>query len=377
MVNIADALTLNTADDNFLATTRPGAEREFALCTSRNQTNYRPTPSPVREMQQYIIRRILLNILVLFLVATMVFAALRIDSDHVVNTKAAGCFTDLSGDIEQCKAVARADLGLDSSIPSQYLDYMTDILQGDLGNTFSDKKPVLGEILARVAPSIQLGILQIMIALAIALPVGIISAVRQDQWIDYVLRFVTIFFLGVPVFVVAVFVILITSRWFEGTIVADWLGPHGLGWVNIWEDPIGNMQRVSGAALVGGLATGAIIMRFLRSQMLEVMRQDYVRTAWSKGLRERVIIVRHALKNALIPVLTVVGLLLGTVISGNVILETIYSIDGVGFYVTSAALQFDYPVMQGIVLIVAFILVFVNLLVDIAYGWLDPRIRYS
>jgi peptide/nickel transport system permease protein len=330
-------------------------------------------------MQQYIIRRIILNIFVLFLVATMVFAALRIDSDHVVNTKAAGCFqpgVDESAN-EQCKTVARADLGLDSSLPNQYWDYMSGLLQGDLGNTFSDKKPVLDEILARVAPSIELGILQIMIALAIALPVGIISAVRQDQWIDYLLRFVTIFFLGVPVFVVAVFVILITSRWFEGTLVADWLGPHGLGWVNIWEDPIGNLQRVSGAALVGGLATGAIIMRFLRSQMLEVMRQDYVRTAWSKGLRERVVILRHALKNALIPVLTVVGLLLGTVISGNVILETIYSIDGVGFYVTSAALQFDYPVLQGIVLIVAFILVFVNLLVDVLYGWLDPRIRYS
>ena len=328
-------------------------------------------------MQQYIIRRIILNIFVLFLVATMVFAALRIDSDHVVNTKAAGCFSDLTGDPEQCKAVARADLGLDSSIPNQYWDYMTGLVQGDLGNTFSDKKPVLDEILSRVAPSIELGILQIMIGLAVALPVGIISAVRQDQPIDYVMRFFAIFFLGIPVFVVAVFVILITSRWFEGTLVADWLGPHGLGWVNIWEDPIGNLQRVSGAAIVGGLATGAIIMRFLRSQMLEVMRQDYVRTAWSKGLRERVVIMRHALKNALIPVLTVVGILLGAVISGNVILETIYSIDGVGFYVTSAALQFDYPVIQGIVLIVAFILVFVNLLVDIAYGWLDPRIRYS
>jgi len=328
-------------------------------------------------MQQYIIRRVILNIFVLFLVATMVFAVLRIDSDHVVNTKAAGCFSDLTGDAEQCKAIARADLGLDSSIPNQYWTYMSNLLQGDLGNTFSDKKPVLDEILSRVVPSIELGILQIMIGLAVALPVGIISAVRQDQPIDYVMRFFAIFFLGIPVFVVAVFVILITSRWFEGTLVADWLGPHGLGWVNIWEDPIGNLQRVSGAAIVGGLATGAIIMRFLRSQMLEVMRQDYVRTAWSKGLRERVVIMRHALKNALIPVLTVVGILLGAVISGNVILETIYSIDGVGFYVTSAALQFDYPVIQGIVLIVAFILVFVNLLVDIAYGWLDPRIRYS
>jgi peptide/nickel transport system permease protein len=137
------------------------------------------------------------------------------------------------------------------------------------------------------------------------------------------------------------------------------------------------MKLVFGAALIGGLASGAIIMRFLRSQMLEVMRQDYVRTAWAKGLRERSVVMRHALKNALIPVLTVIGLLLGAVISGNVILETIYNIEGIGFYVVFSALQFDYPVMQGIVLVVAFFLVFINLLVDIAYGWLDPRIRYS
>ncbi len=335
-------------------------------------------------MQQYIIRRVLLNIFVLFLVATMVFGALRIDSDHVINTKAAGCFTEVTAtatDRERCKDVARADLGLDSSIPKQYWNYMTDLVQLDLGNTFADKKPVLDEIASRAAPSIELGLLQIVVALVVALPIGIISAIRQDQWIDYVLRFVSIFFLGVPVFVVAVFVILITSRYFGQEdplpFVGDWLGPHGLGWVQIWEDPIDNLKRVSGAALVGGMATGAIIMRFLRSQMLEVMRQDYVRTAWAKGLRERVVIIRHALKNALIPVLTVIGLLLGSVIGGNVILETQYSIDGVGYYVTSAALQFDYPVMQGIVLIVALLLVFINLLVDIAYGWLDPRIRYS
>ena len=332
-------------------------------------------------MQQYIIRRILLNIFVLFLVATMVFAALRIDSDHVVNTKAQGCFTDVTGDIEQCKAVARADLGLDASILRQYWDYMTDLLQGDLGNAFSNKEPVLDQILDRAPPSIELGLAQIVVALFVALPVGIISAIRQDQWIDYILRFFTIFFLGIPVFVVAVFVILITSRYFGQDdafpFVSDWLGPHGSGWVDIWENPIQNLKLVTGAALVGGMATGAIIMRFLRSQMLEVMRQDYVRTAWAKGLRERVVIVRHALKNALIPVLTVIGLLLGTVISGNVILETIYNIEGVGFYVTFSALQFDYPVMQGIVLVVALLLVFINLLVDIAYGWLDPRIRYS
>jgi len=130
-------------------------------------------------------------------------------------------------------------------------------------------------------------------------------------------------------------------------------------------------------AVAGGLAVGAIIMRFLRSQMLEVLRQDYVRTAWSKGLQERVVVMRHALKNALIPVLTVISLLLATVISSNVVLESLFQLPGVGFYVVNAIQQYDYPVIQGVVLVVAAGLVFVNLLVDMAYAWLDPRIRYA
>ena len=143
--------------------------------------------------------------------------------------------------------------------------------------------------------------------------------------------------------------------------------------VDIWT----NLQIMFMPAIVGGLGTGAIIMRFLRSQMLEVMRQDYVRTAWAKGLRERVVILRHALKNALIPVLTVVGLLLGTIVSGNVILETIFNVPGIGLWVVNAIGNLDYPVVQGVVLVVAVTLVFVNLMVDIAYAWLDPRIRYG
>ncbi len=327
-------------------------------------------------MQQYIIRRILLNFVVILLTATIVFGALRIDSGQVVSKFAAGCTQDVGQDPEVCKEIARNLLSLDGSIPKQYVEFMGDTLTLDLGNSFTEKKPVLGQILDRASPSIELGILQILVALMVALPIGIISAIRQDQPIDYGLRFVAIFFLGVPTFVLATFIILITTRYFAGTPLEEWLGP-GTDWTEIWEDPVANLKRVTGPALVGGVGTGAIIMRFLRSQMLEVLRQDYVRTAWAKGLRERVVIVRHALKNALIPVLTVVGLLLGTVISGNVILETQYNIPGVGFYVTAAALQSDFPVLQGIVLIVAVLLVFVNLLVDIAYGWLDPRIRYS
>jgi peptide/nickel transport system permease protein len=144
-----------------------------------------------------------------------------------------------------------------------------------------------------------------------------------------------------------------------------------------FEDPLLNMQAMVLPAVAGGLAIGAIIMRFLRSQLLEVLRQDYVRTAWSKGLRERVVVLRHALKNALIPVLTVISLLLATVVSGNVVLETLFQLPGIGFYVVNAIQQYDYPAVQGVVVVIAAGLVFVNLLVDMAYAWLDPRIRYG
>ena len=329
-------------------------------------------------MQQYIIRRSLLNIFVLFLVATMVFGALRIDSSTIISNRAASCVADVVGsDPEECRRIAKSELGLNSSVLNQYWSFLVDTVQLDLGDSFYTKSSVLNDIKARALPSVELGLLQLFVALAIALPVGIISAIRQDTWLDYILRFVAIFFLGVPVFIIAIAVITLTSKFAEGSLLADWLGPHNTGWVEIWENPYQNLKLVTGAALVGGLGTGAIIMRFLRSQMLEVMRQDYVRTAWAKGLRERVVIIRHALKNALIPVLTVVGLLLGGIVSGNVILETIYNIEGIGFYVVFSAAQFDFPVMQGIVLVVAMLLVFVNLLVDVAYGWLDPRIRYS
>lgn len=329
-------------------------------------------------MHQYIIRRLLLNIVVLFLVATMVFGALRIDSDKAVTDAAGFCFG--GGDItraEECRTIARQQLGLDKSLPSQYIDFMWNTMQFDLGKSVKTGESVLSDIASRAGPSIELGLLQILVAVIVALPVGIISAIRQDTWLDYALRFFSIALLGIPVFVMAIVVIMLTSRYGEGTFLPDWLGPHG-SYESLASDPIQNLKIMAGPALVGGLGTGAIIMRFLRSQMLEVLRQDYVRTAWAKGLKERVVVTRHALKNALIPVLTVIGILLGAIVSGNVVLENIYRIPGIGFYVTAAAAQnTDFPVVQGVVLLVALTLVFVNLLVDVAYGWLDPRIRYS
>jgi peptide/nickel transport system permease protein len=223
----------------------------------------------------------------------------------------------------------------------------------------------------------------IAVAIVVAIPVGVISAIRQDSWIDYALRVFSIALLGIPVFVLAIFSIMLSTRFEFGQ---DWLGSHvtyydfwdPFGWTPAETDPIENIKIMLAPAILAGLGTGAVIMRFLRSQMLEVLRQDYVRTAWSKGLKERVVILRHTLKNAMIPVLTVIGILLATIVSGNVILENLYGIPGIGFYVTSAIAQApDFPVVQGTVICVAVALVFVNIMVDVAYGWLDPRIRYS
>jgi peptide/nickel transport system permease protein len=323
-------------------------------------------------MQQYILRRILLNMLVILFVATLVFLLLRIDTDFVVTQRALQTQVE---DPEAAKALVRSDLGLDKPLYEQYGVYLWDLAHLDLGESFTGSEDVTQEIKDRIGPSIELGLLQILVALTAAVPIGIISAIRQDSIIDYLLRFLSIALLGIPVFVLAVFLILFTAR--SGSdFLSDWLGVHSV-WVDFVDDPIENLKRMAGPAIVGGLGTGAIIMRFLRSQMLEVMRQDYVRTAWSKGLRERVVILRHALKNAMIPVLTVVGLLLGTIVSANVILETLFAIPGIGLWVVTAIGRLDYPIIQGVVLVVAVILVFVNLVVDIAYGWLDPRIRYG
>ena len=331
-------------------------------------------------MQQYILRRSILNLLAIFFVVTLIFLLLRIDTDHVVSLRAQQTQITSAEAEERARQLVREDLGLDKPILVQYRTYLWNLVQGDLGESFQAKEKVTEEIGDRIGPSLELGLLQIAVALLVAVPIGVISAIRQDTAIDYVLRFFAIALLGIPVFVLAIFVLRSSAIYLEYlpplTDYKDLLPfppfatDHGVG---VWN----NLQIMFMPAIVGGLGSGAIIMRFLRSQMLEVMRQDYVRTAWAKGLRERVIILRHSLKNAMIPVLTVVGLLLGIIVSGNVILETIFVIPGIGLWVVNAIGESDYPIIQGVVLVVAGVLVFVNLLVDIAYAWLDPRIRYG
>lgn len=331
-------------------------------------------------MHQYILRRVFLNILVLFIVATLVFLLLRIDTDFVITQQLQQTQASTAEAQERAREQIEADLGLSGSLIEQYRTYLWNLVQLDFGESFFTRDKVLREIGDRIGPSLQLGLMQIMVALVVALPVGIISAVRQDSAVDYFLRFFAIALLGIPVFVLAIFVLrwsAINLNYTPPLTTYRDLLPFPPFSTGSGVDPWINLQVMFMPAIVGGLGTGAIIMRFLRSQMLEVMRQDYVRTAWAKGLRERVIIVRHSLKNALIPVLTVVGLLLGTIVSGNVILETIFNIPGIGLWVVNAIAQSDYPVVQGVVLVIAATLVFINLIVDISYAWLDPRIRYG
>ena len=332
-------------------------------------------------MQQYILRRALLNLLVIFFVATLVFLLLRIDTGFVVTQQAQQTqITDPEASA-RARDIVRSDLGLDGSIFEQYRTYLWNLAQLDLGESFSAKENVIDEIGDRIGPSLELGLLQIMVALLVAVPIGVISAIRQDTAIDYVLRFFSIALLGIPVFVLGVLVLLLTAREPIGytpplTTYRD-LVPFppfetGRG-VDVWV----NLQIMFMPAIIGGLGTGAIIMRFLRSQMLEVMRQDYVRTAWAKGLRERVVILRHALKNALIPVLTVIGPVAAMLVTGSFIVEHLFAIPGVGrTFVTSISGR-DYGVIMGVTLFYAFVVVGANLIVDVLYAVVDPRIRYE
>jgi peptide/nickel transport system permease protein len=255
-------------------------------------------------------------------------------------------------------------------VPVRYLKFLGNLLSGDFGTSYQSGESALDDFKAGIPYTLQLSIMTFIIALLVSIPIGIISAIRQDSFADYGLRFFAIFFVAAPSFWVGTMMLLYIVRWGWWTVP---ITEHPL----LWEDPIESLKLFIIPAVAGGLAGGAGIMRLLRSQMLEVLRQDYVRTAWSKGLRERVVIVRHALKNAMLPVLTVIGLTIATLISGNVIFEYIFNIPGVGNRILAAINRRDVPVVTAFVVIIATFVVFVNLAIDVLYAVVDPRIRFS
>ena len=314
-------------------------------------------------MRQYILKRMLLIVPTLLLVTAIVFSLTRlIPGDVVVLMFEEKAY---ASDLE----ALRDKLGLNRPLHVQYVTWLGQIMQGNFGESLWTKRPVLEEVTRRLPVSLELGAMAITVALCLALPIGVLSAIRQDTVKDYTARSLAIMGLSIPAFWKATLVIVLPSIWF------GWAPP--LQFTPLAEDPWRHLSQFILPAIILGIGSGASIMRLTRALMLEVLRQDYVRTAWSKGMNEPRVVVKHALKNAIIPVITIVGIQIAQIAGGTVIMETIFGLPGMGRFLIDAIYQRDYPVVQGVNLLIASIIVVVNLLVDVTYAYLDPRIRYQ
>jgi peptide/nickel transport system permease protein len=315
-------------------------------------------------MHKYIIRRLLLAIPVLLLVSLIVFGLMRVMPGDALTALMAE-----SGNVSERELQKlRKDLGLDLPYYEQYLIWLWQMVSLNPGYSIFTSEPIPVALKKSIPVTIELALLAMILGLVIAIPLGVLSATRQDKPSDYVGRLVAISGLSLPDFWLGTLVITFAAIWFS------WIPP--LGYASVWESPWTNLQQFLLPAAVLGFRLSAATMRMTRSTLLEVLREDYVRTAWAKGLGERVIIYKHALKNALIPVVTVVGGQLGTLLAGTVIVETIFALPGMGRLTVEAILYRDYPIVQTNVMLVAGTLVTLNLLVDLTYAWLDPRIHY-
>jgi peptide/nickel transport system permease protein len=312
----------------------------------------------------YILRRLIATIPVLILVTFGAFALIRVIPGDLATLKLGQDATP-----EEIQDY-REELGLTDPVPLQYAKWVGSVLTGDLGESQWEFRPVSEVVRDKFPVTMELALLATAISTVIAIPFGIVSAVRQDSWLDQSLRFVAVLFLAIPSFWLAILAITLPSIWF------GWKPPL-TGYANFWEDPATNLQRMWLPALVIGASSAALVMRLMRSSLLEVLRQDYIRTAWAKGLKERSVIYRHALKGAMIPVITIVGLQLSVLLGGSVIAEQIFSLPGMGRSMLGAISKRDYPLVQSYVLIFSVIYLLMNLVIDLLYGYLDPRIRYS
>ena len=333
-------------------------------------------------MRQYAARRVVIMFPVLFLVTVLAAGLIRLAPGDAVVQSAAEANATLTQ--EELVAI-RAELGLDRPFHCQYFDWIgiggisflgcddadwSGIITGNLGQSLTPGRIEVSEILSKSVPiSIELGVIAMVISLFVAVPIGVWSAIRQDSLSDYLGRLFSISGLSIPDFIIGSMVILFGAIWLR------WTPP--LTYSGFFEDPSENIKIMMTPALIIGVRLSSITMRMLRSTMLEVLRQDYVRTAWAKGLKERSVIVRHVLKNAFIPVITVVGSQLGFLFGGVVIIETIFNLPGLGRSLILAINGRDLPMVQSGVLVISVFFVMINLLVDLSYAWFDPRIRYE
>ncbi len=318
-------------------------------------------------MRTYIIRRLLLLIPNLFIVASLVFLLVRLIPGDVIDAMVSEVGPGTSGAMD--RAAIERRLGLDVPIHVQYGRWIGQILQGNLGTSLRGDEPVVEQILPRLPVTFELGVFAVLIGLLISLPIGIYSAIRQDTAADYGARSLAIIFISVPSFWTATIVIVFPAIWWA------WTPPLEL--IPFAEDPLGNLRMFLLPAALLGTALSGTTMRMTRTMALEVLRQDYIRTAWSKGLKEGVVVMRHALKNALIPVVTIVGYQLPILIGGSVIIEQIFGLPGIGRLLLSALSLREYHLVSAINLMTAAAVMVINLGIDLTYAYLDPRVRYE
>ncbi len=320
-------------------------------------------------MRTYIARRLLLFVPTLFGASLLIFVLMRLVPGDIAEILVYQTGSESSAVQKRQIEQIRRELGLDRPVAVQYLAWLGGAVRGDFGYSYSQRRPV-NEILAERFPrSMELAAVTLLLAALWSIPLGVVSAVRQNTWLDYLVRVLSISGLSLPIFFTGVLILYLLVRVFR------WLPP--LEYVSLTEAPVENLKQLIWPALAQAYYISAPIMRLTRSQMLEVVRQDYVRTARAKGLGERVVMYRHALRNSLLPVVTFIGWWGGRLLGGVVIMEIIFAVPGMGLALVQAVSYRDYPTVQAIIFVMALIFLVVNLAVDVLYGWLDPRIRFA
>jgi peptide/nickel transport system permease protein len=317
-------------------------------------------------VRAYAIRRLLALVPTLLFASLIVFLTVRLIPGDVIDLMLSQ--NDISAS-KTSRVQLEAALGLDTPMPLQYARWVGGIVfQGSLGRSLWQDTPVTSLLAERMPVTFELGLLALIVAVTVALPIGILAAIRQDTIGDYIGRSFSILMLAVPGFWLGTLVIVFPSIWW------GWSPP--IQYIPFWSDPLGNLVQMIVPAAILGCALSAVTMRMTRTMMLEVLRQDYIRTAWAKGLNERTVVIRHALRNALIPVVTLIGLQAPVLIGGAVIMEQIFVIPGMGLLLLDAVSQRDYPIITGVFLVVGVVVQLINLAVDLSYGFLDPKVRF-
>ena len=317
----------------------------------------------------YVARRLLLFIPTLIGASILIFVLLRLVPGDIAEILVYQAGSETSTIQERQVREIRTELGLDQPVVVQYVTWFGNALQGDFGHSYTQLRPVAAILKERVPRSLELAALTIVLAMLWAVPLGVVSAVRQNSWADHVVRVLSISGLSLPIFFTGVLVLYGLVRFFQ------WLPP--LEFVAFTDDPLQNLKQLIWPALVQAYYISAPITRLTRSQLLEVIRQDFVRTARAKGVGERAVVYRHALGNSLLPVVTFIGWWGGRLLGGIVITEIIFSVPGMGSALANAVSQRDYPTVQALVFVMAVVFLTINLVVDLLYAWLDPRIRYA